>query len=62
MTLAIKELTMIAVWENVIVQVSNIQMQRDNTLDQQIATDKQHAKLEKERGGVIKCQSGLRIY
>ena len=48
LTLAIKGLTMDAVWENVIVQVGNIQMQTGNTLDQQIAQDEQRAKLEKE--------------
>ena len=48
LTLAIKGLTMDAVWENVIVQVGNIQLQTGNTLDQQIAIDEQRAKLEKE--------------
>ena len=48
LTLAIKGLTMDAVWENVIVQVGNIRLQTGNTLDQQIAVDEQRAKLEKE--------------
>lgn len=48
LTLAIKGLTMDAVWENVIVQVGNIRLQTGNTLDQQIAQDEQRAKLEKE--------------
>lgn len=48
LTLAIKGLTMDAVWENVIVQVGNIRMQTGNTLDQQIAIDEQRAKLKKE--------------
>ena len=48
LTLAIKGLTMDAVWENMIVQVGNIRMQTGNTLDQQIAIDEQRAKLEKE--------------
>lgn len=48
LTLAIKGLTMDAVWENVIVQVGNIQLQTGNTLDQQIAIDEQRAKLKKE--------------
>lgn len=48
LTLAIKGLTMDAVWENVIVQVGNIRLQTGNTLDQQIAIDEQRAKLEKE--------------
>lgn len=48
LTLAIKGLTMDAVWENVIVQVGNIRMLTGNTLEQQIAQDEQRAKLEKE--------------
>lgn len=48
LTLAIKGVTMDAVWENVIVQVGNIQLQTGNTLDQQIAIDEQRVKLEKE--------------
>lgn len=48
LTLAIKGVTMDAVWENVIVQVGNIRLQTGNTLDQQIAIDEQCAKLEKE--------------
>ena len=48
LTLAIKGLTMDAVWENVIVQVGNIRLQTGNTLDQQIAIDEQRAKLKKE--------------
>ena len=47
LTLAIKGLTMDAVWENVIVQVGNIRLQTGNTLGQQIAIDEQRAKLEK---------------
>lgn len=46
--LDIKGLTMDAVWENVVVQVGGIQMQSGNTLEQQIASDEQRAKLEKE--------------
>lgn len=48
LTLAIKGLTMDAVWENVIVQVGNIRLQTGNTLDQQIAINEQRVKLEKE--------------
>ena len=48
LTLAIKGLTMDAVWENVIVPVGNIRLQTGNTLDQQIAIDEQRAKLKKE--------------
>lgn len=48
LTLAIKGVTMDAVWENVIVQVGNIRLQTGNTLDQQIAIDEQRAKLKKE--------------
>lgn len=48
LTLTLKGLTMDAVWENVILQVGNIQLQTGNTLDQQIAQDEQRAKLDKE--------------
>ena len=48
LSLAVEGLTMDAVWENVIVQIGGIQVQEGNTLDQQIAQDKQKAKLEKE--------------
>lgn len=48
LTLTIKGLTMDVVWENVILQVGNIQLQTGNTLNQQIVIDEQRAKLEKE--------------
>ena len=48
LNLAIKGLTMDAVWENVIVQIGGIQMQDGNTLEQQLVQDEQRAKLEKE--------------
>lgn len=48
LSLAINGLNMDAVWENVIVQIGGIQVQKGNTLDQQIAQDEQKAKLEKE--------------
>lgn len=48
LNLAIKGLTMDAVWENVIVQIGGIQMQDGNTLEQQLVQDEQCARLEKE--------------
>lgn len=48
LTLTIKGLTMDTVWENVIVQIGSIQMQDDNTLEQQLVQDEQRARLEKE--------------
>lgn len=48
LNLAVKGLTMDAVWENVIVQIGGIQMQGDNTLEQQLAQDEQCTRLEKE--------------
>lgn len=48
LNLAIKGLTMDAVWENVIVQIGGIQMQDGNTLGQQLVQDEQRARLEKE--------------
>lgn len=48
LALDIKGLNMDAVWENVVVQISGIQKQSGNTLEQQIAQDEQRARLEKE--------------
>ena len=48
LNLAVKGLTMDAVWENVIVQIGGIQMQDGNTLEQQLVQDEQRARLEKE--------------
>lgn len=48
LALDIEGLNMDAVWENVVVQISGIQKQSGNTLEQQIAQDEQRARLEKE--------------
>ena len=48
LALDLKGLNMDAVWENVVVQISGIQKQSGNTLEQQIAQDEQRARLEKE--------------
>lgn len=48
LALDIKGLNMDAVWENVVIQIGDIQMRSDNTLEQQIAQDEQRAKLKKE--------------
>ena len=47
-TIELKGLDLDSVWENMITQVGSITIQDGNTLDQQIASDEQQAKLEKE--------------
>ena len=37
-----------AVWQNVIVQIGEIQIEQGKTLDEQIAIDEKRAKLQKE--------------
>ena len=37
-----------AVWENLIMDIGGISLENSNTLDEQIATDEQRAKLQKE--------------
>ena len=44
----IKGLNLDAVWENLIVQVGDIEIAEENTLDEQIVIDEQKAKLQKE--------------
>lgn len=44
----IKGLNLDAVWENLIVQVGDIEIAEENTLDEQIVNDEQKAKLQKE--------------
>ena len=44
----IKGLNLDAVWENMIVQVGDIEIAEENTLDEQIVIDEQKAKLQKE--------------
>ena len=44
----LKGLDLDAVWESLIIQIGGIQIQQGNSLDEQIAADEQHAKLEKE--------------
>lgn len=46
--LEIKGLNLDAVWENIIVQIGNVEIEEGNTLDEQIAEDEKRAKLEKE--------------
>jgi hypothetical protein len=47
-SLPIKGLTLDAVWENIIVQVGGVEIERGNTLDEQIEVDDQRQNLEKE--------------
>lgn len=48
LSIEVKGLNMDAVWENIIVQIGNIQIEADNTLDEQLAVDERRAKLQKE--------------
>ena len=47
-TVQLKGLDFDAVWDNLIIQVADVQMEQGNTLDEQIAVDEQRAKIEKE--------------
>lgn len=48
LSIEIKGLNMDAVWENVIVQVGGMTIDKGNTLDEQIAVDERKAKIQKE--------------
>jgi hypothetical protein len=48
LAITLKGLDLDAVWENVVVQVGNVEIEQGNTLDEQIAIDEQRAKLQKE--------------
>ena len=45
---ALQGLDLDSVWNNLIIQIGNIQMNEGNTIDEQIAVDEQRAKLLKE--------------
>ena len=47
-TIQLKGLNFDSLWENVIIQVASVELEKDNTLDEQIAVDDQRAKIEKE--------------
>ena len=48
LSIELKGLDMDAVWENIIVQIGNIQIEQGNTLNEQIAADEQRTKIQKE--------------
>ena len=48
LSVQIKGLNLDAVWENIVVQIGNVEIEEGNTLDEQIAADEKRAKLEKE--------------
>ena len=48
LSVELKGLTLDTVWENIIIQVGNIQIESGNTLDEQIEIDDRGQKLEKE--------------
>lgn len=47
-TIQLKGLDLDSVWENLIIQIGDITVQQDHTLDEQIATDDRAEKLKKE--------------
>ena len=47
-TIQLKGLNFDSLWENVIIQVGSLELEKNNTLDEQIAVDEQREKLEKE--------------
>lgn len=47
-TITLKGLNLDAVWQNIIVQIGDVRIEQGNTLDEQLATDERHAKLQKE--------------
>ena len=47
-TVTLKGLDLNQIWENIIVQIGEINMDAGNTLEEQIAMDEQKAKLQKE--------------
>ena len=47
-TVTIRGLDLSAVWQNVVTQVGEIQVEEGNTLEQQIAVDEYRAKVQKE--------------
>jgi len=48
LSIELKGLNMDAVWENIIIQIGGITIDRGNTLDEQIAVDGQRTKIQKE--------------
>lgn len=48
LTLMLKGLNLDSVWENVVIQVGDIQVEQGNSLDVQIAIDEKRAKLNKQ--------------
>lgn len=48
LSIELKGLDMDTVWENIIVQIGNIQIEQGNTLNEQIAVDEQRTKIQKE--------------
>ena len=56
-TIQLKGLDLDSVWENLIIQIGDITVQQDHTLDEQIATDDRAEKLKKE---IAKLESKIR--
>ena len=47
LSVELKGLDLDKVWENIIIQIGNVQIEKGNTLDEQIAADEQREKLKK---------------
>lgn len=56
-SIELKGLNMDAVWENIIIQIGGIKVDRGNTLDEQIAVDEQRMKIRKE---IVKLEKQAR--
>lgn len=48
LSITLKGLNLDAVWENIVIQVGNVEIEQGKTLDEQIADDEKRAKLFKE--------------
>lgn len=57
-SIALTGLNLDTVWENLITQVGNIEIEQGHSLDEQIAADEQKAKLEKEIARLEKMARG----
>jgi hypothetical protein len=47
-TIELKGMNLDTVWENIVVQVGDVDIKEGNTLEEQIIADEQYAKLQKE--------------
>jgi hypothetical protein len=48
LSISLKGLDLDAIWQNIIVQIGDVQIEQGKTLDEQLAVDEKRAKLQKE--------------